>query len=56
MEPAEGSQLEKALRLGAGRVGFEAVVPKPKLKLLEKKKGWLAASINRPPLRGYKKL
>jgi hypothetical protein len=35
MHPEEGSQLEKALRLGAGRVGFEAVVPNPKLKLLD---------------------
>jgi integrase len=35
MQAGEGSQLEKALRLQAGRVGFEAVVPNPKLKLLD---------------------
>ena len=34
MQPTEGSQLENALRLGAGRIGFEAVVPNPKPKLL----------------------
>jgi hypothetical protein len=35
MQENENSQLEKALRLQAGRVGFEAVVPNPKLKLLD---------------------
>ena len=35
MQESEGSQLEKALRLQAGRIGFEAVVPNPKLKLLD---------------------
>ena len=35
MQESEGSQLEKALRLQPGRVGFEAVVPNPKLKLLD---------------------
>jgi hypothetical protein len=40
MQESEGSQLEKALlekalRLQVGRVGFEAVVPNPKLKLLD---------------------
>jgi hypothetical protein len=35
MRESEGSQLEKALRLQTGRTGFEAVVPNPKLKLLD---------------------
>jgi hypothetical protein len=35
MHESEGIQLEKALRLRARRVGFEAVVPNPKLKLLD---------------------
>ena len=35
MQESEGSQLEKALQLQPGRVGFEAVVPNPKLKLLD---------------------
>jgi hypothetical protein len=35
MQESEGSQLEKALRLQPGRVGFEAVVPNPKLRLLD---------------------
>jgi len=35
MRDSESGQLEKALRLGAGRIGFEAVVPNPKLKLLD---------------------
>jgi hypothetical protein len=40
MRESEGSQLEKAtlekaLRLQAGRVGFEAVIPNPKLKLMD---------------------
>jgi hypothetical protein len=35
MQESESGQLEKALRLQAGRVGFEAVVPNPKLKLLD---------------------
>ena len=35
MPDSESGQLEKALRLGAGRIGFEAVVPNPKLKLLD---------------------
>jgi|WetSurMetagenome_2_1015567.scaffolds.fasta_scaffold800240_2 hypothetical protein len=33
MQESEGNQLEKALRLQPGRVGFEALVPNPKLKL-----------------------
>ena len=35
MQDSESGQLENALRLGAGRIGFEAVVPNPKLKLLD---------------------
>ena len=35
MQESEGSLLEKALRSQPGRVGFEAVVPNPKLKLLD---------------------
>ena len=35
MQESEGSQLEKALRSQPGRVGFDAVAPNPKLKLLE---------------------
>ena len=35
MQESENGQLEKALRLQTGRVGFEAVVPNPKLKLLD---------------------
>jgi integron integrase len=35
MQESEGSQLENALRSQPGRVGFDAVVPNPKLKLLE---------------------
>ena len=35
MQESEGDPLEKALRLQAGRVGFEAVVPNTKLKLLD---------------------
>jgi hypothetical protein len=35
MQESESRQLEKALRLQTGRVGFEAVVPNPQLKLLE---------------------
>jgi hypothetical protein len=35
MQKSEGGQLEKALRLESGRGGFEAVVPSPKLKLLD---------------------
>jgi hypothetical protein len=34
MQESEGSQLEKALRLQPGRIGCEAMVPSPKLKLL----------------------
>jgi integron integrase len=35
MQDDQSSQLEKALQKQAGRVGFEAVVPNPKLKLLD---------------------
>jgi integron integrase len=35
MQESQSRPLEKALRLQAGRVGFAAVVPNPKLKLLE---------------------
>jgi hypothetical protein len=35
MQECERSQVEKALAAQVGRVGFEAVVPNPKLKLLE---------------------
>jgi hypothetical protein len=35
MQESERSQVEKALAAQAGRVGFEAVVPNPKFKLLE---------------------
>jgi len=35
MQESQSGQVERALRLQAGRVGFEAVVPSPKLKLLE---------------------
>jgi Phage integrase, N-terminal SAM-like domain len=35
MRENESRQLEKALRWQPGRVGFEAVVSNPKLKLLE---------------------
>ena len=35
MQESQSGQVERALRLQAGRVGFEAVVPNPKLKLLE---------------------
>ncbi len=35
MQGSESSQIEKALQSQAGRVGFEAVVPNPKLKLLD---------------------
>ena len=35
MQESESGQLEKVLQLQAGRVGFEAVVPNPKPKLLE---------------------
>jgi integrase len=35
MKESEGNQLEKALAGQARRVGFEAVVPNPKLKLLD---------------------
>lgn len=35
MQQSESRQLERALRLQTGRVGFEAVVPNPKLKLLD---------------------
>jgi hypothetical protein len=35
MQESEGSQLERALRLQTGRVGFEAVVPNPKIKLVD---------------------
>ena len=36
MQDSQRRQLERALRLQAGRVGFEAVVPNPKLKLLDR--------------------
>jgi len=39
MQQGEDSQLGKALCLRAGRVGFEAVGPNPKLKLLEQVRG-----------------
>jgi hypothetical protein len=39
MQQGEDSQPGKALRLRAGRVGFEAVGPNPKLKLLEQVRG-----------------
>jgi hypothetical protein len=35
MQGSEGSQLESALRRQTGRVGFEAMVPNPKLKVRE---------------------
>jgi hypothetical protein len=35
MQESESSPIEKALRLQTGRVGFEAVVPNPKLKLMD---------------------
>jgi site-specific recombinase XerD len=35
MQERERSQVEKAIEAQVGRVGFEAVVPNPKLKLLE---------------------
>ena len=35
MRASESGQLERALQRQAGRVGFEAVVPNPKLKLLD---------------------
>ena len=35
MQESERSQVEKAIEAQVGRVGFEAVVPNPKLKLLE---------------------
>ena len=35
MQDNESGQLEKALQRQAGRAGFEAVVPNPKLKLLD---------------------
>ena len=35
MQGDEGSQLEKALLAQHGRAGMEAVVPNPKLKLLD---------------------
>ena len=39
MQQGGDSQLGKALRLRAARVGFEAVGPNPKLKLLEQVRG-----------------
>jgi hypothetical protein len=35
MQESESSQLERALQLETGRVGFKAVVPNPNLKLLD---------------------
>lgn len=35
MRENEGSQLERAVRQPPGRAGLEAVVPNPKLKLLD---------------------
>jgi hypothetical protein len=35
MQDGENGQLEKALRLQSGRVGYDLVVPNPKLKLLD---------------------
>ena len=35
MQPYEDSHLEKVVRLHAGRVGFEAVIPNPKFKRLD---------------------
>ena len=35
MQDSQSRQLESDLQRGAGRVGFEAVVPNPKLKRLD---------------------
>ncbi len=35
MRDSQNRQLESELQQGAGRVGFAAVVPNPKLKLLD---------------------
>jgi hypothetical protein len=35
MQDSQNRQLERELQQGAGRVGFAAVVPNPKLKLLD---------------------
>jgi len=35
MQDSQNRQLERELQQGAGRMGFAAVVPNPKLKLLE---------------------
>ena len=56
MQESEGSQLEKALlekalRLQAGRVGFEAVVPNPKLKLLDQVRKRAGPASVRPCIR-----
>jgi hypothetical protein len=46
MQENQWSPLEKALRLQTGRVGLEAVVPNPKLKLVDRVPGSHEAPIN----------